>query len=105
MTGTTAFRCADAPELRARDSWPQPIANDVRQVWKLGDFDAHRKEAEAVGPYTAHYVSPEVAQAKALVTGDTATMHLGAGLGLAFLDHCCNFRVHLRRYFGIDNFR
>ena len=66
MTGTTAFRCADAPELRARDSWPQPIANDVRQVWKLGDFDAHRKEAEAVGPYTAHYASPEVAQAKAL---------------------------------------
>ena len=37
----------------------------MRQVWKLGDFDAHRKEAEAVGPYTAHYASPEVAQAKA----------------------------------------
>ena len=31
MTGTTAFRCADAPERRARDSWPQPIANDVWQ--------------------------------------------------------------------------
>ena len=36
-------------------------------MWKLGNFDAHRKEGEAVGGYTAHYSSPEVA--KAMLTG------------------------------------
>ena len=36
-------------------------------MWKLGDFDAHRKEGEAVGGYTAHYSPPEVA--KAMLTG------------------------------------
>ena len=36
-------------------------------MWKLGDFDAHRKEGEAVGGYTAQYSPPEVA--KAVLTG------------------------------------
>ena len=36
-------------------------------MWKLGDFDAHRKEGEAVGGYTAHYSPPEVATA--MLTG------------------------------------
>ena len=39
------------------------MATRVRQVWKLGDFDAHRMQGKAVGPYTAPYASPEVAKA------------------------------------------
>ena len=42
-------------------------------MWKLGDFDAHRTQGEAVGPYTAQYAPPEVAKAKA--TGGDVLAH------------------------------
>ena len=45
---------------------PEHVATRVRQVWKLGDFDAHRMQDEVVGEYTPEYASPEVAKAKGL---------------------------------------
>ena len=36
---------------------PERVATRVRQVWKLGDFDAHRMQGEPVGEYTPEYAS------------------------------------------------
>ena len=40
------------------------MARLASQIWKLGDFDSHRKQNEAVGAFTAHYTAPEVAAAE-----------------------------------------